>query len=178
MNGFAKPSSGKRKRLKFLCDLLGMEFPPPGHIRYQLLHRAASAVIERRRFRGQSSAMIVHSFSPENESFEDYAAFVAALGGLAELGPDDRDRRTRRVCAFSWMGPRQGTLLEHVVFLRVSRFLVGLFAQQRSEALDNSRPPCIVEIAKATKVLRQGAPICQLLLSRVAVPVSIIRECV
>jgi hypothetical protein len=43
-------SPGKRERLEYLRDQIGLdkEFPP--HIRYQLIHRTASAVIEGRRF--------------------------------------------------------------------------------------------------------------------------------
>lgn len=82
---FANPSEGKRERLRYLCNLLGMAYPPEGHLRYQLFHRAASAVIECNRFRAQAPAMIVHSFSTEQAWFEDYTAFVAALGGSPEL---------------------------------------------------------------------------------------------
>ena len=78
---FANPSEGKKERLQYLCKSLGTAFPPQGHLRYQLFHRAASAVIECKRFRAQTAAMIVHSFSPEKEWFEDYTAFVTALGG-------------------------------------------------------------------------------------------------
>ena len=81
---FSNPSDGKRKRLRYLCGVLGMAFPPPGHLRYQLFHRAASAVIERGRFRAQGSAMVVHSFSAEKVGFDDYKVFVEELGGLAE----------------------------------------------------------------------------------------------
>ena len=83
---YAKPSDGKTERLRYLCDLLGTAFPPPSHLRYQLFHRAASAVKESRRFRTPTPAMIVHSFAPRRAGFADYAAFVAALGGSPELG--------------------------------------------------------------------------------------------
>ena len=82
---FANPSDGKKARLRYLCELLGMDCPPEGHLRYQLFHRAASAVIECNRFRAQTPAMIVHSFSAVNAGFEDYAAFASALGGSPEL---------------------------------------------------------------------------------------------
>jgi hypothetical protein len=39
-------SDGKRERLAFLQSTLGIETELPGRIRYQLLHRAASPVIE------------------------------------------------------------------------------------------------------------------------------------
>ena len=81
---FSNPSKGKKKRLRYLCDLLGLVSPPPSHLRYQLFHRTASAVVECKRFRGQTPAMIVHSFSPEKAGFEDYEAFVTMMGGKAE----------------------------------------------------------------------------------------------
>lgn len=79
----ANASDGKRKRLAFICDLLGLTPPLPTNIRYQLLHRTASAVIEARRFKTDAAAMIVHSFSPTRKWFEDYAAFVALFGAIA-----------------------------------------------------------------------------------------------
>ena len=82
---YANPSEGKKKRLQYLCNLLGTTFPLAGSLRYQLFHRAASAVIECRRFRARMPAMIVHSFSAEKAWFEDYAAFVSLLGGSPEL---------------------------------------------------------------------------------------------
>ncbi len=51
-----------------------------GGIRYQLLHRTASAVIEAERFKIDVAAMIVHSFSPERMWFESYVKFLELLG--------------------------------------------------------------------------------------------------
>ena len=81
---YADPTAGKTERLRYLCDLLGLAFPPEKHLRYQLFHRAASAVIECKRFHARTAAMIVHSFSPEKAWFKDYTAFVEALGGSPE----------------------------------------------------------------------------------------------
>ena len=53
----------------------------PGTIRYQLLHRTASALIEAERFGAEHAVMLVHSFSQTSEWFHDYAAFVTLLGG-------------------------------------------------------------------------------------------------
>ncbi len=83
---FRNPSPGKEKRLKFLCDELGLTYPAPAHIRYQLLHRAVSAIIEARRFRTHEAAMVVHSFSPTNEWIEDYQAFIGLFGLTAGIG--------------------------------------------------------------------------------------------
>jgi hypothetical protein len=73
-------SEGKRKRLKFLCDLLCLASEPPLHIRYQLLHRTASAIIEAKRFNAKYAIMIVHSFSAEHKWFSDYQDFLSLFG--------------------------------------------------------------------------------------------------
>ena len=52
----------------------------PDDLRYQLLHRTASAVIEAERFGTDIAAMIAHSFSLERKWFEDYALFVDLMG--------------------------------------------------------------------------------------------------
>lgn len=74
-------SAGKQARLRHLCGLLGIDYPPPDHLYYQLFHRAGSAIIEAGRFKTDAAAMIVHSFSPHRQWFEEYAAFVTLLGG-------------------------------------------------------------------------------------------------
>ncbi|MER9941476.1 hypothetical protein NKJ70_05925 [Mesorhizobium sp. M0092] len=81
---FADPSSGKRNRMRQLCHFLGLEEAPLPHIRYQLMHGAASALIEARRFKTDEAAMIVHSFSPARMWFEDFANFARLLGAEAE----------------------------------------------------------------------------------------------
>ena len=60
-------SPGKEERLNFICKQLSLSPSPPDSIRYQLLHRAASAVVEARRFNAAHAMMLVHSFSPSNE---------------------------------------------------------------------------------------------------------------
>lgn len=72
-------SYGKRERLHFIFGLLGIEHCP-GNIRYQLLHRTASALIEADRFDAKLAGMIVHSFSPENRWREEFDRFVELLG--------------------------------------------------------------------------------------------------
>ncbi len=73
-------SPGKKKRLAFLCEQLGIEGQLPGEIRYQLLHRSASAVIEAKRFLARHAVMLVHSFSQTDEWFEDYGRFLSLYG--------------------------------------------------------------------------------------------------
>jgi Domain of unknown function (DUF6946) len=49
-------------------------------LRYQLLHRSASAVYEAKRYRTNIAAMLVHSFSDDPSGFKDFSAFLQALG--------------------------------------------------------------------------------------------------
>jgi hypothetical protein len=75
------PSSNKQIRLAGLNDLLSLRGAEL-HLRYQLLHRTASAVIEARRFLASHALMIIHSFSQSDEWFHDFGNFVVALGGM------------------------------------------------------------------------------------------------
>lgn len=73
-------SEGKKTRLKYLCDLLCLVSAPPLNIRYQLLHRTASAIIEAKRYNARYAMMIVHSFSAEHKWFSDYQDFLGLFG--------------------------------------------------------------------------------------------------
>lgn len=73
-------SSGKATRLAFLREELGLPEVLPGTLRYQLLHRAASSVIEAKRFGAKHAVKLVHSFSKTHEWFDDYARFAVLLG--------------------------------------------------------------------------------------------------
>ena len=79
-------SEGKRERLAFLQECLGLEAPVPGDIRYQLLHRTASALIEAKRFGATYSLMLVHSFSQSCEWLDDYQNFASLYGVKAAAG--------------------------------------------------------------------------------------------
>ncbi len=81
-----KDSKGKQTRLGYLRGLLGLHRDIPNEVRYQLLHRTASAIIEAGRFHACYAVMLVHSFSEEHAWFDDYAAFVKLLGGTPENG--------------------------------------------------------------------------------------------
>lgn len=71
---------GKQRRLEILCASLGIPPAQVGSLRYQLLHRAASAIYEAKRYRARHALMLVHSFSPTHRWFEDFAAFSCAMG--------------------------------------------------------------------------------------------------
>ncbi len=81
-------SAGKRKRLKYIADKLGLSYPPPGDIRYQLLHRTVTAVIEADNFHSDCAAMIVQSFSPKYKRFGDFQKFLNLFG----IDPVTRDK--------------------------------------------------------------------------------------
>jgi len=81
----AEGSPGKATRLEFLCSQLGICAPVPGQVRYQFLHRAASAVIEAKRFCASHAIMLVHSFSEARQWFQDYSAFAALFGAHVEV---------------------------------------------------------------------------------------------
>ena len=76
----AVDSKGKAQRLQKLCSLLGLDTASVAPLRYQLLHRTASAVLEARRYRAAIAAVIVQSWCPRSSGSEDFAAFLEALG--------------------------------------------------------------------------------------------------
>jgi len=71
---------GKQHRLNVLCGTLKLDVSAVGGIRYQLLHRTASAIYEAKRYRCRHALMLVHSFSSTHRWFEDFANFSAAFG--------------------------------------------------------------------------------------------------
>ena len=75
----AEGSKGKATRLAFLRRELNLNEALAGTIRYQLIHRTASAVIEAKRFGAPHAVMLVHSFSPSREWFQDFEAFASLL---------------------------------------------------------------------------------------------------
>lgn len=86
----SKITEGKRERLEFLRKQLQLEKVQIDHIRYQLLHRTVSAILEAKKFNTENALMLVHSFSKSDEwieGFEDYRNFLA-LYGLKYVQPD------------------------------------------------------------------------------------------
>lgn len=80
-----EPAANKHRRLRGLCEILGLSTAAP-ELRYQLLHRTASAVLEARRFLAAHAVMLVHSFSQQDLWYDDFERVVVALGGHAEKG--------------------------------------------------------------------------------------------
>ena len=82
---FKNKSRGKTVRLQYLCNELGIAFPPPNEIRYQLLHRTVSAIIEAKKFNTKEAVMVVHTFSESNEWFDDYSYFLSLFDLEGEI---------------------------------------------------------------------------------------------
>ncbi len=74
--------SGKPVRLAALQSILSIKDKDVSGIRYQLLHRAASALLEARRFHAESAVLIVQSFDrkDDEESWRDFVRFGERLG--------------------------------------------------------------------------------------------------
>lgn len=79
-------SAGKLDRLDFLLRTLGLKTPPAGEVRYQLLHRAASALITGEQYRAAAAVLLIHSFSRERAGWSDYQAFTRLFGVEAVEG--------------------------------------------------------------------------------------------
>jgi hypothetical protein len=96
--GAHEPSAGAQERLRYLCELVGLREEEVSDLRYQLIHRTASALIEARRFNARHALMLVHSFSQTDPPvwLDDFQTFAdrlkcegAAAGRLVSVG--DRD---------------------------------------------------------------------------------------
>ena len=72
-------------RLKYLCELLGIDLSQASKIRYQLIHRLASVVIEAQRIGSTKGFLIIHSFSKNNDHYEDFQAFLSLFGVKSEF---------------------------------------------------------------------------------------------
>lgn len=73
-------SPGKEARLRSLCETLDLDEAMAGELRYQLLHRTASAIYEAQRYGSEMALMLVHSFSSRDAWFDDFAAFADSIG--------------------------------------------------------------------------------------------------
>jgi hypothetical protein len=78
----SKHGSGKPARLTFLKERLGLSEKPIDHIRYQLLHRTVSALLEAERFTATIAVLLVQSFgdTEDDSSFADFQTFATLLG--------------------------------------------------------------------------------------------------
>lgn len=74
-------NSRKPQRLAALQSILGINGKDVSRIRYQLLHRTASALLEAKRFQAESAILIVQSFKriEDEESWKDFNTFCQLL---------------------------------------------------------------------------------------------------
>jgi hypothetical protein len=77
---------GRLRRWRSLCMLLGVDSAICGRLRYQLFHRAASALLAAQMHHAPVAAFLVHSFSAKRAGFDDYAAFLRSFGSEAVDG--------------------------------------------------------------------------------------------
>lgn len=73
-------TDGKARRLSWACRLFNVNEDACGHLRWQLFHRTASALIEAKRFRAAHAIMVVHDFGFEPSWTDDYATFAETIG--------------------------------------------------------------------------------------------------
>jgi hypothetical protein len=81
-----KSSAGQTERLDQLHRLLGVGQLQDG-IRYQLVHRTASAILVAQEFHARTAVMLVHSFGSRTSLREDFDAFGQAMNA-AKIADD------------------------------------------------------------------------------------------
>jgi hypothetical protein len=79
-------SSGQEARIDFLLQALKLDRSSADHLRYQLLHRAASSLLTAKLLHAETAVTLVHAFGECKENYQDYEAFCAALGQKAAVG--------------------------------------------------------------------------------------------
>jgi len=82
----AEQSEGFNLRLDWLLKQLKLPATIPGEIRYQLIHRTASALLIANEYCARHAVMLVHSFSQTDKGFSDFYAFASLFDVKAEMG--------------------------------------------------------------------------------------------
>lgn len=84
----ATDKTNKAVRLAALQRRLGISGEETNHIRYQLLHRTVSALIEAERCTADCAVMIVQSFNrtADEQSWKDFCSFAELMGTSAVEG--------------------------------------------------------------------------------------------
>jgi hypothetical protein len=79
-----EPRRTRVRRLEFLSKHLATTVSSDSPLRYQLLHRTVSAVLEAQLHSAAAAVVLVHAFGPDSaENLGDYADFLKQLGGAA-----------------------------------------------------------------------------------------------
>jgi hypothetical protein len=87
VEAWLKSGGGKPARLQQLCATFGISPDQALPVRYQLIHRAASAVYEAARYRSNAAIFLVQSFSNDEKSFSDYVNFLRIIGFENDIRP-------------------------------------------------------------------------------------------
>jgi hypothetical protein len=105
VNEWLKEASvGKRTRLDSLCETLDVPPIQASELRYQLFHRAASAVLEASRIGTKTAILLVQNFHPASAAWPDFQAFsdlfkaTACRDGICEAHCPKLDR-----LLFAWV---------------------------------------------------------------------------
>lgn len=77
---YKNPSQGKKKRISHIKSILNIKNKISKDIRYQLLHRSASAIIEAKKFNCKYAILLIHSFNQDDLWIEDYYKFISLFG--------------------------------------------------------------------------------------------------
>ncbi|MBX3723931.1 MAG: hypothetical protein KF713_18940 [Turneriella sp.] len=75
-----EPVPRKLRRLAFLNEILSTNIGIDSLVRYQLLHRLASAILIARQTLAKATVMMVQAFSDSPRNFEDFRYFCNLLG--------------------------------------------------------------------------------------------------
>jgi hypothetical protein len=102
---------GVKARLADIAKHIGLTPQIPDHIRYQLLHRTASAVIEANRFHAPYALMVVQSFVTDDSEnhYNDFCEFLNLYGKEAiknQLIELTKVRTCRLFAAWAYSGQK------------------------------------------------------------------------
>lgn len=75
-----QPVERKLRRLAFLNEVLSQNFGSDSSIRYQLLHRFASAILTARQTFACAGVMLIEAFTQSDRNFKDFQDFCVELG--------------------------------------------------------------------------------------------------
>jgi len=82
---FSPPRPSRVRRLAFLSRHLGTDITSESDLRYQLIHRTVSAVLEAQLHGAAAALVLVHAFGPESsDNWADFSNFINALGDSAQ----------------------------------------------------------------------------------------------
>ena len=78
--------SNREVRLKKICKVLGLDFPPGDDMRYQLFSQTFAAVRMAERLRADMAAIIVQSFCDNDSGHDDFLAFCRQFDAQPAVG--------------------------------------------------------------------------------------------